>query len=149
MSISVRMTQDWECPEDADRNVVRRYPNGLVLEMTDDVAAVAIALGVAEPMRPLSDVHQAMVDAAARVLAGEDVDEAELEAALAAREAPSGARADAETPSGGQGADGDTGAAGPEGEAGSGDSGGEAGSGETTAEGHQPAAQKPKSRKGK
>jgi len=38
MSISVRMTQDWECPEDADRNVVRRYPNGLVLEMTDDVA---------------------------------------------------------------------------------------------------------------
>ena len=88
MSLSVRMLTDWECPEDADRNVVRRYPKGLALEMPDDVAAVAIALGVAEPTRELSGIHRAMVDAAAAVLAGGTIDEAALEAALTGEAEP-------------------------------------------------------------
>lgn len=78
--ISVRMLEDWKYLLDETGNSERRIPKGLVLELEDDVAACALALGVAQPMRALSEMQQAMVDAAGAVLAG--ADPAEVEAAL-------------------------------------------------------------------
>lgn len=72
MTISVRMLKHWKYWLDETGNSERHLPKGLLIELEDDVAAVALALQVAEPMRPLSSVQQAMVDAAAAVLAGEE-----------------------------------------------------------------------------
>lgn len=80
MTISVRFTREWDCPEQDPLTggvSPRRYPKGLVIGLDDDLAAVALALEVAEPMRELTDLQRGMVEAAAAALAG-DLTEADL-----------------------------------------------------------------------
>jgi len=49
MSLAVKFVRKWEYFEDPEGNAVRHIPAGIVLELTDDVAAAAIYDGAAEP----------------------------------------------------------------------------------------------------
>lgn len=87
--VSLHFDRKWSLAEEADGNVVRHFPAGLVVQLEREPAAMAIAEGVARLMSPLDDEMQAMVDGYTALLelmaAGLSFDEAvaHLEAAAA------------------------------------------------------------------
>jgi hypothetical protein len=78
--IPVQFEREWELPLDPKNEAVKRFPKGLVVEVEDDVAAAAIASGVARPLVDLPEHVAAEVDRNKQFLA--DVDTLGLDAAL-------------------------------------------------------------------
>ncbi len=62
MSLSVKFVSPWEYWEDPDGNARRHIPAGLVIELTDDVAAAAIFDGAAVAVGIITADVQARID---------------------------------------------------------------------------------------
>jgi len=67
--IRIRMLRNWSYFEDPSLVAETHLPKGWMGEVADDIGAVAIADGVAEPLGTLSDKHEAAVKAAREALA--------------------------------------------------------------------------------
>lgn len=78
--IPIQFDKPWEMPLDERAEAVRKFSPGLVVEVADDVAAAAIASGVARPLRDLPEHVEREIAKNARFLSdldsGVDLDEA-------------------------------------------------------------------------
>ena len=94
--IPVQFDKAWELPLDARASVVRKFTAGLVVELDEEAAAAAIAVGVAHALVDLPEHVAAEVGRNRRFL--DDVDSVGLEEALArldaAATAPAGGGGD-------------------------------------------------------